>query len=62
MSDLTDEQFENEVAALEQELAAGSAAIAKSIESLRAELNADFAATDAALVDFYDEVANGSDV
>lgn len=56
MADLTDEQFNAEVAALEKELSEGVASIDAELSTLHSQLNADLGAADAALKEFAAEV------
>lgn len=61
MTDMTDEQFNAEVAALEKELAESSAVISKKISDLQADLNNDFAEADKTLEEYRLEIEKGTD-
>lgn len=61
ITDMTDEQFEKQVSALEQELFEGMHKFNQEISAIKSALNEDFAAADVALREFGEEVASGSD-
>lgn len=62
MNDLTDEQFNQEVAALEKELTEGVAALDQELQTLHSQLNLDLAAADTALQEFAAEVEKEDDI
>lgn len=59
MTDITDEQFDSEVAALERKLEEGVTAINEELQTLHTQLNADLAAADQALNEFAKETEKG---
>lgn len=61
MTEITDQEFDQKVAALEKEISGESAAIAHKISNIQGELNKDFAEADKALEDFRKEVESGTD-
>ncbi|MFZ2886980.1 MAG: hypothetical protein WA021_04140 [Minisyncoccia bacterium] len=61
MTHMTDQEFSDEVATLEKELAAGTAAINAELDSLHKQLDANLAAADKAFDDLAEEVEKEED-
>ena len=61
MTDMSEQEFDAQVTALEQELRDGSSEYKQKIDSIRTDLNSDFASADQALHDFAGELARKTD-